>query len=104
MNRTCLKCGTIVEDEAVDFCPSCGNKLGEQGHKSGLLTAAYILMIITCVALGWMIVPLAWLIPMTIAIKKRQQSGEPLGTGFKVCILLFANLVSGILLLCDPEA
>ncbi len=105
MARVCLKCGAQVEDENVSFCPKCGNQLGvPKGYSSGSLTAAKILMIISCVAIGWTLIPLAWLIPMTIKISHRETSGEKLSTGFKVCVLLFGNMISGILLLCDNEA
>ena len=45
------------------------------------------------------LIPLAWVIPMTVKVAKE----GPLGTGFKVCTLLFVNLISGILLLCDKN-
>ena len=104
MARVCLNCGTQVEDANIQFCPGCGKPLGVQGHKSGLLTAAKVFMILSCIAIGWTLIPLAWLIPMTIKISNRETSGQPLGTGFKVCVLLFGNLIAGILLLCDGEA
>lgn len=110
MSKICLKCGEMIEDEKIAFCPKCGTKIGEAGiankeeYKSGLLMASWILMIITTVVTGWLLVPLAWNIPFTIKIKKRMDRGEKLSTGFKVCCLIFGNLISGILLLCDSEA
>lgn len=104
MSKVCLKCGNQVEDGNVQFCPSCGEAFEKKGCQSGLLTAAKIFMIITCVGTGWLIIPLAWLIPMTCRISKRQKDNEKLSTGFKICVLLFANIVAGILLLCDEEA
>ena len=68
------------------------------------MTAAKILMIISCVSIGWTLIPLAWLIPMTIKNSNREKGGEKLSTGFKVCILIFGSMVAGILLLCDEEA
>ena len=105
MSKVCLNCGTQIEKDNVQFCPNCGKSLNQQKeYESGLLTAAKILMIITCVVTGWALIPLAWLIPMTITISKRKTSGKKLSTGFKVCTLIFGNLISGILLLCDSEA
>ena len=107
MSRICLNCGTQVEDNSIQFCPNCGRQLGvgvQNGHKSGLLTAAKVLMILSCVAIGWTLIPLAWLIPMTIKISNREKGGEKLSTGFKVCVILFGNMLAGILLLCDDQA
>lgn len=47
------------------------------------------------------LVPLIWSIPMTIRCFKAMKDGRPLSTAFKVCTLIFVNLVAGILLLCD---
>lgn len=47
--------------------------------------------------------PLLWTIPMTVHLKKKLKANQPIGIGFKVCTLLFVNLVSGILLLCRNE-
>ena len=104
MSKVCLNCGTQIPEDATQFCPSCGKKLGVNGYKSGLLTASKILMIISCVCIGWTLIPLAWLIPMTCKISGREKNSEKLSIGFKVCTLLFGNLISGILLLCDDEA
>lgn len=104
MSKVCLNCGTQVDDNNTQFCPSCGKKLGFKGYKSGLLTASKVFMIITCVCSGWLLIPLIWLIPMTCKISNREKTDEKLGTGFKVCTLLFANIIAGILLFCDDEA
>ena len=107
MTKVCLKCGNQIEDPNIQFCPECGNQIGapiNTRYDSGLLTAAKVLMILTCVGLGWLLIPLAWLIPFTVIIGKRQTSGKKLSTGFKVCVLLFGNLIAGILLLCDKDA
>ena len=49
------------------------------------------------------LIPLCWVIPMTIKIHNSLKNGEKLSTAFKVCTLIFANIVSGILLLCMKE-
>lgn len=112
MAKTCFNCGTIIEDNTSVYCPNCGKALGNNGYSSGMLTAAYILMILTCVAagvagiltLGIGLITLAWLIPMTVHIHKREKSNEPLSVGFKICTLIFCNVIAGILLLCDSKA
>ncbi len=70
---------------------------------SGLATAAKILMIISTVITGFYLIPLAWCIPMTIMYSNKLKTGEPISTGFKVCVLLFVNTIAGILMLCDKE-
>lgn len=63
--------------------------------------AAFILCVISTVAMGIMIVPLIWCIPMTIAVYKAYKGEKELSVGFNVCVLLFVNTISGILLLVD---
>lgn len=43
---------------------------------------------------------LAWQIPMTLSVWRKLKNNEKIGVGFKICVLIFVNLVSGILLLC----
>lgn len=49
------------------------------------------------------LIPLIWILPMRKKIVKAINEGTTLTTGFKVCTLLFVNLVVGILLLCSSE-
>lgn len=49
------------------------------------------------------LIPLAWCIPMTVSVFKSSKENKPISTGFKVCVLIFVNLVAGILLLCRSE-
>ncbi len=49
------------------------------------------------------LIPLCWVIPMTIKVHNSLKNGEKLSTAFKVCTLIFVNIVSGILLLCMKE-
>ena len=74
-------------------------------QESGLTTAAKIFMIIGTVgmSLGGFLIPLAWCLPMTISYFNKLKRGEPIGTGFKVCSLLFVNTIAGILMLCDNK-
>jgi hypothetical protein len=72
--------------------------------KNTMQTVAFIFMIIGTVigGLTWL-VPLAWCIPMTLHYYKKMKSGEPVGTAFKVCSLLFVSLVGGILMFFDNK-
>ena len=49
------------------------------------------------------LVPLTWCIPMTAIIISKIKHSEKIGTGLKVCTLLFVSLISGILLLCRND-
>ncbi len=103
MSRICNNCGSQLNDDNSNFCRNCGNKLNSKTYNKDLLLVSKIFMIISCVSIGWTIIPLAWLIPMTIKISNREKNNTKLSTAFKVCTLLFGNTLSGILLLCDEE-
>jgi hypothetical protein len=62
-------------------------------------TVAKVFMIIGMVCGFWTILPLIFGI---IGLKKLN-NGE-MTTGWKVMILLFVNVIAGILLLCDKDA
>ena len=112
----CKNCGSQLNDDAV-FCSNCGAKVNESTvvpttetqnmgttkKSDGLGVTAKVFMILSCIALGFYIIPLAWTIPMTVIASNKMKRGEPLGVGFKVCILLFVNTLSGILLLCRQD-
>jgi len=111
--KNCSVCGLAVED-GVNFCPKCGSNTFVQSAQqpqtapatkdSGLKTAAKVFMVIGTVVLGlctW--IALAWCLPMTIIYFDKVKKGEPVGTGFKVCCLLFVSLIAGIIMLCDNE-
>lgn len=109
--KYCSKCGKELVDEAI-VCPNCGCavtegalvKEGEQ-ETAGLKTAAKIFMILGCVgnALFAFLIPLIWCIPMTISYFRKVENHEKIGVGFKICSLLFVNMIAGILMLCDNK-
>lgn len=75
-----------------------------QKTESGLLTAAKVFMILACIAgAAFYLIPLAWMLPMTISLFNKAKHGRPISVGFKVCTLLFVNLIAGILLLAMPS-
>lgn len=45
------------------------------------------------------LIPFIWIIPMYCYFNKKIANFEPISVAFKVCTLLFVNMVSGILLL-----
>jgi hypothetical protein len=65
--------------------------------------ASYILMIVQTVLFSFLLLPLAWMIPMTLAAKKAQTDGQP-HIALGLCAIIFAlplGLVAGILLLVE---
>jgi len=107
----CKKCGAEIMQEAV-ICPKCGcyteNKSvtelkTEEAIVSGLKTAAKIFMIISCIVMGFWLIPLTWTIPMTTSYCNKIKNGQPVSVGFKICTLLFVNVIAGILMLCDKD-
>lgn len=64
-----------------------------------LRMAAFIFNLLTTVSVGWALIPLAWMIPITV-ISWRVYKGTRQSTVlFSIMTLLFNNIVSGILLL-----
>lgn len=64
---------------------------------------AFILNIVSCVSAAWLIIPLAWMVPMTVYSWSLYKGKRPNTTAFGVCTLIFVNLVSGILLLVSNK-
>lgn len=128
--KYCSKCGTALNDDAI-VCTKCGNfvnwnntavknsnNTAVKSSNSGTQKAAKIFMIITCAFLAlcatlfvgknWIyffacLIPLCWTIPMTVSYFSKTKKGESVSTGFKVCSLLFVNLIAGICMLCDND-
>ena len=109
--KYCSHCGNEIMDEAV-VCTKCGCATGyedktvakQKSEKSNTLqTIAKVFMIIGTVAMGWMIIPLAWCLPLTISYCNKIKNGEEITTGFKVACLLCVNTIAGILMLCDKD-
>lgn len=103
--KYCAHCGNELLDEAV-ICPKCGcraennktNITNVQNQKD-LILVINILMIISCVLSGIaFLIPLAWTLPMTISLKRRLENHQPVSVAFKVCVILFVNVIAGILL------
>ena len=125
--KYCQYCGAEVSDDAV-YCSKCGAKIGPERHESNTYsvtpattgtsnpsntgerkdsicgTIAFVFMVLTCVTVGFAIIPLAWMIPMTVSYYNHMEKHEPVSVGFKVCVLIFLNFISGILLLVDENA
>ena len=109
--RYCTYCGKQVLDEAV-ICVNCGCKVQEKNESPTAETHNYdtmqlvvkIFLILGCVAQGFLLIPLAWCIPMTMSVLNSFKNNQPVSTSMKVCTLLFVNLIAGICLLCMDDA
>ena len=49
------------------------------------------------------LLPLIWSIPMTVHYFKSMKNKKTVGIAFKICVLIFVNLIAGILMLCDKN-
>ncbi len=65
--------------------------------------AAFILNLLLTISVGWCLIPLAWMIPMTVRSYKIYKGTAQNTVGFAVCDLIFCSTVGGILLLCDLD-
>lgn len=106
--KYCTHCGAAMYDEAV-VCVQCGcqteqyRPVPQAAPDDSMSTLIKVFLIIGCVVEGWLIIPLAWCIPITVAVFHRLRDRQPISTGLKVCTLLFVSMVSGICLLCMNE-
>ena len=103
----CSKCGSEINDDAV-VCPKCGclvdnKKLNQNVKPSGLKVAIKVFMILSTVFMGLWILPLLWCIPMVSKYNESISNNKPVGTGFKICTLLFVNIIAGVLMLIDND-
>ncbi len=64
---------------------------------------AFIFALIDTISSAFLILPLAWMIPMTVHTWKIYQGKRANTVAFGVCSLIFVSLVSGILLLVSTK-
>ena len=105
----CRQCGRELP-EGANACPNCGTFVNEkpkaqqtspEDNKSVLRIVAKILMILDTIAFGFMILPLAWMIPMTVHYFSETKKGGDVSIAFKICCLLFGFFLPGILMLVE---
>lgn len=68
-----------------------------------LRLVAFIFCILSLVGSCWLIVPLAWMIPMSVISWGIYKGTKANTVAFDVCTLIFCSLVAGILLLCSNK-
>lgn len=64
---------------------------------------AFIFNLISTIAVCWTLIPLAWMIPMTVVSWGIYKGTRKNTVAFGVCTLIFLSLVGGILLLCSQK-
>lgn len=64
---------------------------------------AFILNILSCIACAFLIIPLAWMIPMTVMSWNVYKGKRANTVALGVCTLIFLDLISGILLLISRK-
>ncbi len=69
-------------------------------QQSGGELAVKVLLVLSCIVCGFALIPLLWMIPITVIYFKHVKNNDPIGIGFKIVVLLFVNLIAGIILLC----
>ena len=64
---------------------------------------AFVFMVVSTVSVCWALIPLAWMIPMTVVAWGIYKGTRPNTVAFGVCSLIFVSLVAGILLLVSNK-
>lgn len=67
-----------------------------------LMTTAEVVIVPILASLIYLL-PLAWVIPMTVVYTKSIKKGKDVSIAFKICTLLFVSLIAGVLMLCDTR-
>lgn len=96
MVLTCASCGI----SAVS-CLIIGLYFTVNGAYNDVGMACGVGMIVMAIC---SLIALAWVIPLTVYVFRRTKARAPVSTAAKVCILIFVNVISGILLLCMKES
>ena len=115
----CVKCGCLTEDQSTPIyqqptpnqwtenpsqpigVPLTMQNTFAKSNSNTTTVKVFLILGTVLMALYTFCIGLAWCLPMTLSYCNKVKRGEPIGTGFKVCCLLFVSLIAGILMLCD---
>lgn len=64
---------------------------------------AFIFCLLSTISVGWLLIPLAWMVPMTVHCWGIYKGEKPNTVGFGVCTLIFLSIVGGICLLVGKK-
>lgn len=73
------------------------------GNDQTLRLIAFVFCIISTISVCWAVIPLAWMIPMSVHCWGIYKGTKANTTAFGVCTLIFVSLVAGILLLVSKK-
>ncbi|MEI3376913.1 MAG: DUF2510 domain-containing protein [Coriobacteriales bacterium] len=90
----------LCQVQAVD---SAQVSYGMTSQDSTLRLIAFVFCLISTVTAGWMLIPLAWMIPMSVHAWGIYKGKKPNTVAFGVCTLIFVSLIGGILLLVSKK-
>ena len=108
--KYCVHCGSEIHEEAV-ICVKCGRAVETNqpavkpstSDDNAMAIVIKVFLIIGCITQGWLLIPLAWCLPITISVFNSLRDKKPVSTGIKICALIFVNLIAGICLLCAGD-
>ena len=72
-------------------------------NDKNLRLVAFIFNLVSTIGVGWAIIPLAWMIPMTVISWGIYKGTKRNTVAFGVCTLIFVSVVAGILLLVSRK-
>ncbi|MDR0513737.1 MAG: DUF2510 domain-containing protein [Coriobacteriaceae bacterium] len=75
----------------------------QQGTDDSLKLIAFVFSLVSTISVGILLVPLIWMVPMTVISWGIYKGTKRNTVAFGVCTLLFVNLISGVLLLCSQK-
>ncbi len=94
---------TYTGGPAYSAGPTPAAPYATTGNEETLRLVAFIFAVLCTISVCWLIIPLAWMIPMTVRSWGIYKGTKPNTTAFGVCTLIFLSLVSGILLLVSKK-
>ena len=79
----CTHCGAEINDDAF-VCVKCGCRVDQKlpaaqanaQRDDTMVTVIKVFLILGCIAEGWLLIPLAWCIPMTVKIFNCLKTGK----------------------------
>ncbi|WP_449315325.1 DUF2510 domain-containing protein [Rubneribacter sp.] len=88
---------------STTYYPQAVPVSGMSDNDRTLRLVAFVFCILGAVAWCWAIIPLAWMVPMTVHAWGIYKGTKDNTTAFGVCTLIFLSLVAGILLLVSKK-
>ena len=96
------KLSAEVESEVVENYSKPKSKIRRRDDT--VMEIAEVFCVICTVLAGFAIIPLCWMIPLTIALHNKIKNKEPISVALKVVILLFVSVIGGILILVGDDS